>query len=54
MSEKDNMNHNELENEVEKNSIYNTIEKLGTICNFEEQKPFQIIKRYNRYYNCYK
>ena len=34
-----------VENEVEKNSIYNTIEKIGIVCNFEEQKPFQIIKR---------
>lgn len=34
-----------VENEVEKNSIFNTIEKLGNVCNFEEQKPFQIVKR---------
>ena len=34
-----------VENEAEKNSIYNTIEKIGTICEFEEQKPQQIIKR---------
>lgn len=43
-----------IENEVEKNSIYNTIEKLGTICNFEEQKPFQIIKRLKNICNVYK
>ena len=30
------------EDEAEKNSIYNTIEKIGQVCNFEEQKPFQI------------
>ena len=42
------------ENEVEKNSIYNTIEKIGTVCNFEEQKPFQIIKRLKAICNSYK
>ena len=43
-----------VENEVEKNSIYNTIEKLGIICNFEEQKAFQIIKRLKSICNIYK
>ena len=43
-----------VENEVEKNSIYNTIEKIGIICNFEEQKPFQIIKRLKAICNSYK
>ena len=43
-----------IDNEVEKNSIYNTIEKLGIICNFEEQKPFQIIKRLKNICNMYK
>ena len=43
-----------IENEVEKNAIYNTIEKLGTICNFEEQKPFQIIKRLKNICKSYK
>ena len=43
-----------IDNEVEKNSIYNTIEKLGVICNFEEQKPFQIIKRLKNICNAYK
>lgn len=43
-----------IENETEKNSIYNTIEKIGTICNFEEQKPFQIIKRLKNISNNYK
>ena len=43
-----------VENEVEKNSIYNTIEKIGIICNFEEQKPFQIIKRLKSICNSYK
>ena len=43
-----------VENEAEKNSIYNTIEKIGTVCNFEEQKPFQIIKRLKAICNAYK
>ena len=43
-----------VENEVEKNSIYNTIEKIGIVCNFEEQKPFQIIKRLKAICNSYK
>ena len=43
-----------VENEVEKNSIYNTIERIGIICNFEEQKPFQIIKRLKAICNSYK
>ena len=43
-----------VENEVEKNSIYNTIEKIGTVCNFEEQKPFQIIKRLKAICNSHK
>lgn len=43
-----------VENEAEKNSIYNTIEKIGKVCNFEEQKPFQIIKRLKLICNSYK
>ena len=43
-----------IENEAEKNSVYNTIDKIGTICNFEEQKPFQIIKRLKNICNSYK
>lgn len=43
-----------VEDDVEKNSIYNTIEKIGKICNFEEQKPFQIGKRLKGICNCYK
>ena len=43
-----------VENQAEKNSIYNTIEKIGTVCNFEEQKPFQIIKRLKAICNSYK
>ena len=43
-----------IQDEVEKNSIYNTIEKIGKVCNFEEQKPFQIIKRLKSICNAYK
>ena len=43
-----------IENEIEKNSIYNTIEKIGKVCNFEEQKPFQIIKRLKVICDAYK
>ena len=43
-----------VENEAEKNSIYNTVEKIGIVCNFEEQKPFQIIKRLKAICNAYK
>ena len=43
-----------IEDEAEKNSIFNTIEKIGIVCNFEEQKPFQIIKRLKSICNSYK
>ncbi len=43
-----------VENEAEKNSIFNTIEKIGQVCNFEEQKPFQITKRLKVICNSYK
>ena len=43
-----------VENEAEKNSIYNTIDKIGQVCNFEEQKPFQITKRLKAICNSYK
>ena len=43
-----------VESQAEKNSIYNTIEKIGKVCNFEEQKPIQIIKRLKGICNAYK
>ena len=43
-----------VEDEAEKNSIFNTIEKIGQVCNFEEQKPFQITKRLKTICNSYK
>ena len=43
-----------IEDQAEKNSIYNTIDKIGLICNFEEQKPFQIITiLFNLSYNLF-
>ena len=43
-----------VEEEAEKNTIYNTIEKIGIVCNFEEQKPYQIVKRLKNICNNYK
>ena len=43
-----------IEKEAEKNAIFNTIEKIGTICNFEEQKPIQIVKRLKTISSAYK
>jgi DNA polymerase-3 subunit delta len=43
-----------IEEMVEKNAVFNTIEKIGIVCNFEEQKPFQIIKRLKNICNSYK
>ena len=34
-----------IEESVEKDALYKTIDKYGIICNFEKQKPIQIIKR---------
>ena len=31
-----------IEEEVEKNSLYKTIDELGIVCNFEKLKPIQI------------
>ena len=43
-----------VEEEAEKNSIFNIIEKIGQVCDFEEQKPFQITKRLKSICNSYK
>ena len=43
-----------VEDEAEKNSIFNTIEKIGQVCNFEGQKPFLITKRLKTICNSYK
>ena len=34
-----------IEEDIEKSELYKTIDKLGIVCNFEYQKPAQIIQR---------
>ena len=36
-----------IENETEKNELYQVIDKDGCVCNFEKQKPIDIAKRLN-------
>ena len=43
-----------IEDEAEKNTLYDTISKNGIVCKFEEQKPVQIIKRLKQICNLYK
>ncbi len=43
-----------VEQEVDKNELYKTIEKLGKVCNFEELKPMQIGNRIKAICNAYK
>lgn len=43
-----------IEQEADKNELYKTIEKLGTICNFEELKPAQITSRIKGICKAYK
>lgn len=43
-----------IEEEVEKNSLYKTIDELGIVCNFEKLKPIQITKRLKSICNAYK
>ena len=43
-----------IEQEADKNELYNAIEKLGIICNFEELKPAQISTRLKTICNAYK
>ena len=43
-----------IEQEVDKNELYKTIEKLGIVCNFEELKPNQIVVRLKAICNSYK
>ena len=43
-----------VEQEVDKNDLYKTIEKYGAICNFEELKPAQIINRIKGICKAYK
>ena len=43
-----------IEEDIEKLKLYKVIEKNGTICNFEIQKPLQIAKRLKTICNAYK
>jgi len=43
-----------VEQEADKNELYKTIEKLGTVCNFEELKPAQITNRIKSICKAYK
>ena len=43
-----------VEEDAEKQELYKTIDKLGIICNFEFQKPIQIIQRLKVICNSYK
>ena len=41
------------ENQVDKNEIYNTIEKIGITCNFVQLKPIELISRLKKICNAY-
>lgn len=43
-----------IEEDIEKLKLYKVIEKNGIICNFEIQKPLQIVKRLKTICNAYK
>lgn len=43
-----------IEDEAEKNTLYNTIDKLGVICNFEYLKPIQLEENIKKICNMYK
>ena len=43
-----------VEEDASKNTLFNTIDKLGTVCKFEYQKPIQIQKRIKAICNGYK
>ena len=43
-----------IENDVDKNNLYKTIDKLGCVCNFEKQKPAELVKRLKSICNMYK
>ena len=43
-----------IEDDIEKNALYKIIDKDGVVCNFEKQKPADIIKRLKAIFNAYK
>lgn len=43
-----------IEDEADKNTLYKVINSVGTVCNFEKQKPVDIAKRIKAICNAYK
>ena len=43
-----------IESEIEKNTLYEIIDKNGCVCNFEKQKPIDIAKRLKTICNSYR
>lgn len=43
-----------VENDVDKNNLFKSIDKNGWVCNFEKQKPVEIAKRLKAICNAYK
>lgn len=43
-----------VEQEVDKNVVFEAISKVGVICNIEELKPFQLVKKLKQICNLYK
>ncbi len=43
-----------MENDVDKNSLYKSIDKNGCVCNFEKQKPIELTRRIKSICNAYK
>ena len=43
-----------IENDADKNNLYKTIDKLGCVCNFEKQKPAELVKRLKQICNAYR
>ena len=43
-----------IENDADKNNLYKTIDRLGCVCNFEKQKPAELVKRLKSICNMYK
>ena len=42
------------ENEIDKNVVYEQIDKVGIVCNVEELKPIQLVKKLKQICNLYK
>ena len=42
-----------IEDDIEKNKLYKTIEKIGIVCNFEPEKPQELSNRIKYICNAY-